>query len=102
MCGFKTPQGPDVLDSVLGLLPGSDGHHGGGQHVGGPGRPRAGHTHGNFAITNVQIVRHFHQTKIFVLQGTFLAIIVTYITYICYGMMIGSVYLSHASGSVGQ
>lgn len=36
------------------------------------------------------------------LQGTFLAIIVTYITYMCYGLMIGSVYLSNASGSVGQ
>ena len=33
-------------------------------------------------------------------QGTFLAIIVTYITYMCYGLMIGSVYLSNASGSV--
>ena len=35
-------------------------------------------------------------------QGTFLAIIVTYITYMCYGLMIGSVYLSNASGSVGE
>ena len=36
------------------------------------------------------------------LQGTFLAIVVTYITYICYGTMIGSVYLANASGSVGR
>ena len=36
------------------------------------------------------------------IQGTFLAIVVTYITYICYGTMIGSVYLANASGSVGM
>ena len=35
-------------------------------------------------------------------KGTFLAIVVTYITYICYGTMIGSVYLANASGSVGM
>ena len=53
--------------------------------------------------SQIQLVNYFkHFPKTIVLQGTFLAIIVTYITYICYGMMIGSVYLSHASGSVGQ
>jgi len=32
--------------------------------------------------------------------GTFLAIAITYATYLVYGAMIGSVYLTHASGSV--